>query len=882
MSGGGLGGSRLEAAQESAASSTLRLSGESAARIRAEIERARGREVCFLATVTEAGEIVEPRAVARGNREAVLAAARDAPEGSVMIHNHPTGELEPSDADLDMAYRMYERGIGTAIVDNEATRLYVVVEPPAPRRVEPLDPDALEILLAPDGPLARIHGHYEDRPAQREMLRMVARRYNEGGIAIIEAGTGTGKSLAYLLPSVVWALRNGERTVVSTNTINLQEQLVRKDLPLVQEILGQPVRWALAKGRGNYVSIRRARLAAESSESLFAEGRGAELRAILEWLQGTQDGSLSDLPFQPSAEVWQEVESDTDVCLRARCPHFQECFYQRARREAAAADVLVVNHHLLFTDLAVRRGPRSFTAPGVLPGYRHVVLDEAHNLEDAATSHLGLQVTRAGLHRLLGRVDRDGKGVLAAIGQRLQAGPRGPVQADLLRRIERDARPAAERARTAVPPFFEVLEGVLAGVDGEVLRLDAPNLEELAGGQALGEPFRALVAALAALKSALGELRARIELDEEWYAELEGRVLDLRSLENRVAAALGALRLALTPGEEAEAYVRWVERRPGPGDRRENLALAAAPVEVGPMLREALFERVDTAILSSATLTVRKSFGFLRERLGLDDPALRVEEAIFPAPFDYQRQARLCVPTDFPPAHGPSEPFDRATADAVVDVAEITGGGVFVLFTSHRALRRVAELLEERGASLRWPLFVQGAAPRTRLVEAFSGSGRGILLGTSSFWEGVDVPGHPLRALVLQKLPFRVPTEPVTEARVQAIEARGRSAFWSYVVPLAAIRLKQGFGRLIRSAEDRGAVLLLDDRVLRRPYGRVFLGSLPEAPLVRGPWSRIREELRAFYGARTGSSALAAADAADTAHGAHAGHESPCSPGPGG
>lgn len=847
MSGGRFRRGLPVAGQPRTAARALRLSPDAAACIRAEIERARGREVCFLAAVTPAGEVVDPRAVARGNREAVLAAARDAAEGSVMIHNHPTGELEPSEADLEVAYRLYERGIGTAIVDNLATALYVVTEPPAPRRVEPLDLDALEAILAPGGRLAGAHAGYEDRPGQRRMLRFVGERYNAGGVGIAEAGTGTGKSLAYLLPSVAWALRNGERTVISTNTINLQEQLVRKDLPLVQELLGEPLHWALVKGRGNYVSIRRARLAAESSSLLFDDGRSTELRAVLEWLRATDDGSLSDLSFQPSLEVWQEVESDTDVCLRTRCPHFQECFYQRARREAAAAQVLVVNHHLLFTDLAVRRTLQSRDGPGVLPRYRHVVLDEAHNLEDAATSHLGVEVTRAGLHRVLGRIDRDGKGVLAAIQERLRKGPDGPVQRDLLRRIEWRVRPSAERARTLVPPFFEAVESLFASGEGDILRLEAPEPAELPGGERLVEPFAALAAGLADVANGVADLRARIELDEEWRGALEGRVLDLRSLENRLNAALGALRLVLTPGEEAAAYVRWIERRGGRADRRENLALAAAPVEVGPVLRSSLFERVNTAVLTSATLTVRKSFAFLRERLGLDAADLRVEEGVFPSPFDYRRQARLCVPADLPPARGPQEPFDRATADAVVDVAEVTDGGVFVLFTSHRALRRVAELLEERGAPARWPLFVQGRAPRTRLMDGFTRCGRGVLLGTASFWEGVDVPGEPLRALLLQKLPFRVPTEPVTQARVQAIEAQGRSAFWAYVVPLAAVRLKQGFGRLIRSSEDRGAVVLLDDRILRRPYGRVFFESLPEAPLVRGPWSRIRQELREFY-----------------------------------
>ncbi|MSR36318.1 MAG: helicase, partial [Gemmatimonadetes bacterium] len=283
--------------------------------------------------------MIDPRPVARGNHEAVVAAAQDAPTGALMIHNHPSGVLEPSHADLAVAARVWEQGLGTALVDNAATRLYVVVEPPAPRVVTPLDLDALEALIGPTGPLAALHPEYEDRPGQRRMLRLIGERYNEGGVAITEAGTGTGKSLAYLLPAAAWAIQNGERTVISTATINLQEQLVGKDLPMVRDLLGGDLTWALVKGRGNYISIRRAQLAAEEAPTLFESERGTagEMKGLLDWIEKTEDGSLSDLPVVPSDEVWEEVRSDPDVCMRAKCPHFQRCFYQRARRRAQSA-----------------------------------------------------------------------------------------------------------------------------------------------------------------------------------------------------------------------------------------------------------------------------------------------------------------------------------------------------------------------------------------------------------------------------------------------------------------------------------------------------------------------------------------------------------------
>jgi len=450
---------------------TLHLTPDAAERIRAEIARAGGREVCFLAGVGPGGEITDPRAVARGNRDAVLAAARDAAEGGVMIHNHPTGLLEPSGSDLAVAGRLYDQGLGTAITDNQASRLFVVVEPPEPRVVEPLDPEELDDVVAPGGRLSRLHPAYEDREGQRRMMRLVSERYNEGGVAVVEAGTGTGKSLAYLLPAANWAARNEERTVVSTNTINLQEQLVSQDLPLVERLAEGEVEWALVKGRANYVSIRRARLALASAGSLFEDDRTDELRAVVEWTGSTEDGSLTDLPFAPSSEVWEEVESDSDICLRARCPHFQECFYQKSRRRAGSAKLLVVNHALLFTDVSVRRATENWSQAAVLPRYRHLILDEAHNVEDAATAHLGVEVTRRGLFRLFSRLDRKGKGVLSAVQDRLGGDPERGTAGELRRRIEERVRPAVEEARSAAGLLVEALEPLLPGSEGEAVRI---------------------------------------------------------------------------------------------------------------------------------------------------------------------------------------------------------------------------------------------------------------------------------------------------------------------------------------------------------------------------------------------------------------------------
>ena len=847
----GKDGFELDKPRDSTASSSqnpLTLSSASQATIRAEIEKAGGREVCFLAEVDDVRVIQDPRAVARGNFGAVLVAARDAAMGGVMLHNHPSGALEPSDADMRIAGQLYDQGIGTVIVDNAAKHLYVVVEPPEPKERVALNPDELSDILAPGGSLSEFYEAFEDRPGQREMLEVVTHQFNQGGVAIIEAGTGTGKSLAYLLPAAYWSRNNKERTVISTNTINLQEQLTTKDLPLVRA-LGGDVEWALVKGRGNYVSIRRALLASDAQRSLFDDDRSDEMAALLSWLETTTDGSLSDLPFTPEPETWEEVRSDPDICLRSRCPHFQECHYQRSRRQAASAELLIVNHHMLFTDLAVRRATSNWTASAVLPAYNRIVLDEAHNIEDAATSHLGVEVTRRELYRVLSRLEKSGRGVLSAVYDQITTG--SEQERELQERIETRVRPALAQARLEVEGFIDTVEKLLPS-DKSTVRIGSSGVGELAERDEVGEQLSASLNALTTLERELSELGARIELDENISDGLEGRLLDLRAITRRLAAARHGLGLVFTPGEKASRYVRWLELR-GRG-RRSNLVMAAAPIDLGDLLVESLFSRVETTILTSATLATRKNFSFLRKRIGLHKEQLdrynldcEVNDHIILSPFNFQDQTILAVPTDLPAAEEGSGEFYKAIAEVTEQVATLSDGGLFVLFTSYAALIHVGELLRLIGADSRWPLFIQGEDDRHRLLQRFVEHGRGILLGTASFWEGVDVPGDPLRGLIIQKLPFKVPTEPVTAARMEAIQGAGQDGFQEYMLPHAALRLKQGFGRLIRSKSDRGAVVLLDDRLVTKQYGHYLRNSLPGPTLVKGAWSDVQRRLKAFY-----------------------------------
>jgi ATP-dependent DNA helicase DinG len=823
---------------------TLALSKAVAERIRAEISKAKGNEVCFVASLDDAGNVIEARAVARGHRAAVLAAVKDAQPGQLVIHNHPSGQLDPSTADLEVAARLYEAGLGFAIVDNDARELYVVLEPPRSRELVPLNVDDVAHSLAPGGAISFAHPAYEDRPMQRELAVAVARAYNDGGVAVLEAGTGTGKSVAYLIPAIKWALQNRERTVVSTNTINLQEQLVRKDLPFLRQALGEQFRFALVKGRGNYISIRRAKLAEQTQTVLFEEMQQNSLTAIMEWLQTTKDGSLQDLPFTPSSDVWDEVVSDGDVCLRAKCPHFEQCFYQKARRDAAAADVLVANHSLLFSDLAVRRAQGNYTAPAVLPPYKRVILDEAHNLEDAATEHLGASVTRRGVFRVLNRLDKRGKGLLSAFETRLLKGQDDMLQQDALRQID-TLRPAIERARDYANTLFQFIDDLTMRAEDGVLRLPDDFAATPAWTSGMDATYESVLALLDELARKLVQLRDTVMVDRGWSDTLTEQLVELHGATTRVRGLADGLRLVFGVAPTDTAIVRWLERR---GGKEINLAARAAPVEIAAALKDALFDKVETSVLTSATLATRDGFSFVRRRLGVSN-GLRVREAVFPSPFDYEEQTLIVVPTDLP-APGSTEDHPQLharTAEIVLDFAEISDGGIFVLFTSYRALKSVAGHLRKAGIERRWPLYVQGENARARLLDSFIVSGRGVLLGVSSFWEGVDVPGDPLRGIILTKLPFKVPSEPLTAARIEAIERDGENSFMEYILPHAALRLKQGFGRLIRATTDRGAVAILDRRILEKAYGRYFLGTLPAAPVVTAPWIEASEQLLRFY-----------------------------------
>jgi ATP-dependent DNA helicase DinG len=673
-------------------------------------------------------------------------------------------------------------------------------------------PTAAE-LLGPEGPLARSLPAYEARPVQLEMARAIERALATDRILICEAGTGTGKSLAYLVP----ALLSGKKVVVSTATRALQEQIFYKDLPLIERALGLRVRAALMKGISNYVCRRRLaefRSSAESLRPRYARSLGM----VDDWLGETESGDLAELVgIREDDPVRRELNSSSETRLGASCVHFNECFVTRMRREAESAQLVVVNHHLFFADLALR-GPHPAR---VIPDYDAVIFDEAHQLEDIATDFFGMRVSRARVLRLLADAERAFTG--AGAGDPLFEA-RGPS-------------PTLASALAAAEALWSELGRRGPGEDARF------TLERDAWAGPLQERYHALDNALDALGSASDAAAGRASLAPPGVARVPSAVLDaLKAVEGRAQLVREEL-AAIVAG--APGRITWFDMA-GRG-----ASLSSTPVDLSHVFRARIFEAVPSVVLTSATLSIAPSksnpeaspFAFFRSRMGLSGDAVPVTELLLESPFDFARNALLYTPKDLPPPGHAA--FPESAAQRIAELIEITGGGCFVLTTSLRSMNALHAILCQRLPGRR--IFVQGAAPKAALIAAFRAAGDAVLVATMSFWEGVDVPGRALRLVVLEKIPFLVPSDPVVQARSRELERAGENPFLRLHVPAAAITLKQGFGRLIRTRDDAGIVALLDPRVHQKGYGSRLLAALPPA----GRTSELFEVRRFWAGVPT-------------------------------
>jgi len=636
-------------------------------------------------------------------------------------------------------------------------------------------------VFGPDGLIAKAHPEYEHRPGQIDMAAAVLRAFEQKRHLIVEAGTGTGKTLAYLVPAIAAAVGSGARVVISTGTKNLQEQLMDKDIPFLQETLPAKFRAALMKGRNNYACLHRIKQA-ESTPVLDGLDQIDQFDEVFRWVTRTDTGDRAELSNLPeNLPFWRHIDARSDTCLGQKCPDYDPCFITRMRQRALDADIIVVNHHLFFADLALRNGAYG----AVLPDYAAVILDEAHQIEDVASEYFGVQTSNYQIDDLLSD----------AGGLRIEEGEAAREITRISARIQRfaDAFWVSFREGRGLEGRFALTpRGGSPTVREDVDFEDADGTSALPGRDAYH-----------ALDNALHRLETTLDILKEPPPDAESVLRRTRELR----FALGFIVKA-----DDQKFVYWLERR-GRGT-----FLRASPIDVSAFLQDKLFEKVPTVVLTSATLSSAGNFRFIRERLGLD----KADELFAESIFDFENQAVLYLPPSMPDPRSPE--WGRAAADEVIKIVHATQGRAFVLSTSFAGMN---DLFERVASQIDYPCFVQGSASKSALLNKFRATPNAVLFATSSFWQGVDVRGEQLSCVIIDKLPFAVPSDPVVAARQRFIEEQGGSSFYEYSVPQAIISLKQGLGRLIRSTTDRGVLAVLDPRLKTKMYGRTFLKSLP-------------------------------------------------------
>ncbi len=637
-------------------------------------------------------------------------------------------------------------------------------------------------IFAPDGLLAKAR-NFEYRPQQREMAAAIAAALEEERHLVVEAGTGVGKSLAYLIPAALFAVEQNRKAIISTHTINLQEQLLQKDIPIVKKILPIEFEAALMKGRQNYLCGRRLDRAVAQANELFTTSEQTDLARLAEWARSTRDGTLSDLPIEPDPKVWMQVCSEAHICTTKTCGQNPRCFFQHARKRLLAADVVVLNHTLFFTLLPEELEEHE---DGYLFPNDFLIFDEAHTLEQVASRQIGIGVSQYGLRATIQRLynARSKKGLFTVT--RDAAGV--TLAASLVEEADR---------------FFDAVDERADFKKGREYRVRGADFVE---DQITGR--------LAALQARIAEVVRKTE-DESLKAELQ-------ELGRRIRDAREGISIFLQ--QSANEHVYWIERT---GKAAQNITLNAAPIDVAPLLRRLVFRENCTSILTSATLAVgRSDLGYFRRRVG----AMEAEPLQLGSPFDFERQMRLFVVRKMPDPR--DENYHDALAQWIAHFVADTDGRAFVLFTSYRAMQQLAGEMEEFFVRQKMNLLVQGkGAPRTQLLEQFKTTPRSVLFGTDSFWMGVDVPGEALSNVIITRLPFAVPDHPLIEAKLELIQARGGDAFTEYSLPEAILKLRQGVGRLIRTKTDQGIIVILDNRIVTKTYGRAFLKALPQCPL---------------------------------------------------
>lgn len=824
--------------------------------------------------------------IARGNSFSTPAIIRFCTQGGILIHNHPSGVLEPSNADLEIANILSDMGVSSAIVDNSVENIYFITDPETVSGKKEIDLQKVENIFNDINFNKNNFENYEYRPEQKMMSLFVAKTFNKNNISVIEAGTGTGKSLAYLVPAALWAYENNHKVVISTATLNLQEQLLKKDIPQLKKTIGCDIKTAIIKGRSNYVCRRRIDTVTKEQRLLFEEKKMEILDHILEWYKHTETGCKDEIDIHLDSEIWDNVCSEMDTCSGKNCQHFNNCFVNRARRSALNAHLVLINHHLLCADLSIL----NVTGKNIiLPTYSKLIIDEAHNLDSVAGKHFGVSISLFGFKRNLSRLiskSKRKKGFLSAFEKEILKSCSSEISfVDDIKERVKNITELRVKNEAILDNFFNLFyefscSKVISQRYSNTLRKNnfsksylnkqLKNVKlRLNENIVNDEKFQTVIIPCAAnLLKSMKILVITAEKMVDHAADhiinqnltFENLARELRACVKRIDARCAEISSILFKKKANDQEVSWFEG--SIQHKRLGCKLVAVPINAGECLRKNLFEKIKSIVLTSATITVNHSFDFFLKKMALDgvscnaennvNPPIVVKTKSFGSPFDYKKQSILCIPTDIPVPNDPN--FEEEISHFIADLITVTSGRALILFTSFKMLYSVSEAVRKKLTKIcekisepPFDLFIQGSENRHKLLDKFKKSKRGVLFGTASFWEGIDVQGNALSMLIITKLPFPAPDEPLIQAKCDFLNNKGKNSFKEIMLPEAVIKLRQGIGRLIRSSTDFGANVILDKRIISKSYGRAFFESIHDSKRIIGGKEQVIDGLIDFF-----------------------------------
>ena len=789
-----------------------------------EIAESGGNEVFFRGILNEEKIVDEVEVLAKGNKYSVPAILKRMKKCEVIIHNHPSGYLYPSDADIEVA-SIYANRMdgGSYIIDNNVENIYVITEPYFDENKK-ID---IKPYFERNGLLAQYFKEFEYRDEQFFMAEHIEKGLNDETKVIVEAGTGTGKTLAYLIPSIQWALENEKKVIISTNTINLQEQLLNKDIPIVKKLMSRDFKYLLVKGRGNFLCNRKhANLVTTKLADMedFSDDQKRQFEALIKWGKETETGDKSELYFEVDFTVWEMFQSETDICAGARCPYKSECFFLKSREEKKKADILIANHHIFFSDLAIRKEIGFNTDYSILPEYGLVVFDEAHNIQKVARDYFSYEASKYGFTKAMNQIHnvlnkKKHKGQLEILIQYLKN--RNYEDKEMVEKLlENDIRLNHDNLFKAGRDYFDRLIEVFSkGQVGSVTYRIRKN-------EVMADSFYSM----------LNDVKENFQLEFNTYLKTvrkviavlketednDGIINDFIKYIERLETFYENFKFINTLDDED--FIYWIEVN----NKKSNSKLVATPLKIDHELSENLYDNLKQLIFTSATIAVENNFDYFKKSIGLEEETY---DKIIASPFDYDKQMKVYIPSGLP------DPNDRNFLDEIEPLLKKmilkTKGRTFVLFTSYKSLNYMYYMLRDELEEQGIDFFIQGMYPRTKLVEMYKNSNAPVLFGTDSFWEGVDVKGEKLISVIIVKLPFKVPSDPITEAIIETYEQQGKNPFIEYQIPESVIKFKQGIGRLIRSKEDKGIITILDNRIVTKRYGKYFLDSIPTKNIIR-------------------------------------------------